>query len=645
MENTSKRRGRKKKGSCSLKGHKYWQKRLKYEDSEDTCSPELRKDYTRLTNDLYSIADTEDVVKPSCLRPTGSKKTLAEQYLQSPNEEIIGNRLVSMSKMAELINILYTNHSKLYPECPGDFYFPGNEEITQGICTTINLKCKLCDYKSSKVKMFEEIERSEGRSLGGRLAAKPNVQLTHFLSKCPISQSDIILLFASIECVAFSAKGLQKSINNCSSTWTLVNKLQIEENRDILKDLVARRTNKPEAEITEVSAQIDTSYSSPPKGRAMSQPANQCLTPMLENHTKKKMLIGLTCISKLCPLGNQCNRQHEGCGLNWEPSKPISNSETEAGRQMYLENLKSGIKIKEIVHDGVMPNSHARGMADAARQCHQEVPESQLCTIHLSRGLKRKAFSVKLSTELTGKDPKIKSEFIRKLALAIDKRCTCELVEAKKKFARNPEKFALFMESARLNILQCYTGNHTNCKVCSLACKHYSNPQMLPTYLPHSQYLVLNDADYNELQKIVDYKISPERVKSQRNLRHTNKVEAFHLRCLKATPKSKTCKRHYTARNNSAAHNASIGIGNSIIKFNEHTGSHLKSGGKAITTLNRITKRIIYFAQRQQTMKFKRSRKQHRERKLKAQRISRLSTSDGPLPCSSILSEHAYIAE
>jgi len=640
MEKVPKRPGRRKKQLSNLKGQKIWQKRLKINESGDDGNMDIYRDYSRMAGDVYDIADNDDLLKPCYLRPSASKKGLTELYFQSKEEEIIGNRLVSMAKMSILFNACNKGHRHMHPECPGEFLFPGSEEVTKGICTSVCLKCNTCNYRSNRMNMYEEINATQAEQ-HGRRAAKPNIQLTHFLSKSPISQSDILLLFASIDATCFSASGLQKSITQCSKTWTLANMEQMEENREILKDIVSRKEGRPTAEFTEVAAEIDTSYSSPPKGRAMSQPANQSLTPLLENNTKKKMLIGLTSISKLCSHGNGCNGHHEGCGRNWEPSKPISNSETDAGRQMYLENINSGIKITEIVHDGVMPNSHAKGMTQAAQQKNQDGPESQLCTIHLSRGLKRRAFNMKISNELAGPNLKIRKTFVRKLALAIDKRCTCELARAQKKFGEDPEKFKTFMEAARMNILQCYSGDHSSCKRSSLACKHQSEPDKLPTFLPHSQYLVLGDADQQELQKIVDYKISPSRVQSQRYMRHTNKVEAFHLRCLKSTPKTKTCKRHYAARNHSAAHNASIGIGNSILKLNEYTGSALKSGGKAITILHRVTKRVDYNAKRQKGLLFKQSRKRLRERRLKEERISRMSTSDGP-SCSSILSEHAY---
>ena len=165
-----------------------------------------------------------------------------------------------------------------------------------------------------------------------------------------------------------------------------------------------------------MSAEIDTSYSSPPKGRAMHQPANQSVTPLLESHTKKKLLIAM---SKLCSHGNSCNRQHSGCSINWSPMSPISNSESKAAHNLYLENRNGGINIIELIHDGVMPNSHAKGMINAAAQSNEDGPESQLCTVHLSQGLKRKAFNMQVSKDLTGKDPKGRKAFIQKLSMAM----------------------------------------------------------------------------------------------------------------------------------------------------------------------------------------------------------------------------------
>ena len=148
-----------------------------------------------------------------------NNKSMTESYLHGNHSEIMGNRMVSVSKMADLINHTFHGHVKFRPECPGKFVFPGQEEITCGICTALKLKCEICDYTSSSVKLYEEIPSNRP----GRNAAKPNVQLTHFLSKSAISQSDVQLLFASVEGTCLSSNALQKNINKYSDTWQTVN--------------------------------------------------------------------------------------------------------------------------------------------------------------------------------------------------------------------------------------------------------------------------------------------------------------------------------------------------------------------------------------------------------------------------------------
>ena len=82
MEKVPKRPGRKKKLKCNLKGHRFWKKRVKIDESEDGNSANLT-DYTRLTRDVYANADTEELLKPCYLRPSASRKELTEMYLHT----------------------------------------------------------------------------------------------------------------------------------------------------------------------------------------------------------------------------------------------------------------------------------------------------------------------------------------------------------------------------------------------------------------------------------------------------------------------------------------------------------------------------------------------------------------------------------
>lgn len=106
----------------------------------------------------------------------------------------------------------------------------------------------------------------------------------------------------------------------------------------------------------------------------------------------------------------------------------------------------------------------------------------------------------------------------------------------------------------------------------------------------------------------------------------TNRAEAMHLRVFKVMPKTKTCSRTFEGRAHCALHTDSVGIGNSVLALNEHSGSSLAKRSKAIAVLNRLQKRQEYFKSRQQSFHFKVRRNQLLHRALTKKRLSKLKT-------------------
>ena len=84
----------------------------------------------------------------------------------------------------------------------------------------------------------------------------------------------------------------------------------------------------------------------------MSQPATQCVTPLLENDTQKKMLLGTRAESQLCSHGPQCNRNHPGCGATMSNIVSLSGAETKSVEDIYNENLKKDLQISALTHYG-----------------------------------------------------------------------------------------------------------------------------------------------------------------------------------------------------------------------------------------------------------------------------------------------------
>jgi hypothetical protein len=591
--------------------------------------------YKRLQRNVYMEVNTpESNVTPSYLRPCWThENSRIEAYSLAPsdNTPICGNRLVNFGQLTKLLNTITSWHGKENPDCPGDFFFPSDKEVTHGLCTSVIVTCKLCNTSSSRIKLFEEVITNRR----GRRAGKMNIQLSNVLSKSSVSLKDMRLIFAGIDANAISESSLQKSINKNSVYWEAINEKQMAENRAQLKQIVLCRDGK-EAEMTKIGVEIDTSYASAPKGRAMYQPGHQSITPLLENETKNKMLIGLISKSQHCSCNPGTNPEHKGCTANLPQLVPMCRSEVCSAEEHYKRCMDDGLIISEVTHDGIDNSSHMKGMRNAANMFQQQPPESYMCTIHLSRGLKRKAFNITISQRMVGTtNADDRRRFITQLGMAVDQRCTAELFLAKKKFSGNNIKYTLFMEVCRKNIIDCLSGSHTGCNKYSLACTR--SPKSLPSH----QYLQMDQKDRSEVQKLIDYKLSAEKVWAQRKLRNTNAVEAFHLRMLKVTPKTKTCRRNYSARNHSAAHNASVGIGNSLIEINEGTSSALTKGGPAIKVFQQIEDRSKYFRARQASTNFRIQRRNLRLRKLKLKKLQTLSLQEGPLP-GEISNEHSY---
>ena len=599
-------------------------------------------DFSRLPQDVYEAADTRGPLTPSILRPRSPTRQIWDTYNCGESgrfDNISGNRLVNMSKMAEMISEFYRSHMLEHPGCDGDVFFPADEEMVLGLASKVVLKCKKCCFISNRYKLYEEIERQ------GPGTRKPtvNVQLAHYLSKSPISINDVRLLFGSIDSTVLSESAVMASIKCVAPVWEQANKRAIQNNRVLLQNILCRQGQAKDKPV-DVCAEADTSYATPPKGRSFSQPSKQSVTPLLENHTKSKMVIGLTSFNQHCPLGRRCDGREHKCPQTFPILKALDKSEAEAAKLQYIENATAGLQISDLTHDGTCSTSkHYQGMKTAAKTLNLQVPASSLCTVHLSRATKRKVFSASLTPELIGSSKAEESTGFRaQLGRAIDKRCALELRKAYNIAGAQDTIFYKCVESARTTILDCFSGNHSACPKSSNICTLKKDD--IPYHLPHSQYLHMAPTDRVELQKIIDHRLSHDKAKSQRHLRHTNKSESFHLRTLKATPKNKTCKRHYAARNHSAAHNASVGgCGNSILELNEITKSKVQKGSKSLKILKSIDDRAKYHAARQKAIDFKYQRKVNKLRELKLKQLRKRNVVDGTRD-SLVAQDHNYMA-
>ena len=185
--------------------------------------------------------------------------------------------------------------------------------------------------------------------------------------------------------------------------------------------------------------------------------------------------------------------------------------------------------------------------------------------------------------------------FKKSLARKIRNRCTRELQKARDANSVDEDFFAL-LGKVRQSIPMCFTGDHSLCRFSFVCTKKRRN----------STVLKLTKKDKKTFQSIIDYRLSSEKLQGQRTLLTTNKVEAFHNRTLRLSPKDKLYKATYPG----CCANAVIGDCKGIEMGILHTGEMMglsfsetvstKSNNLAVNRKNHIT--------RKQTLKAKVSR-------------------------------------
>ena len=477
--------------------------------------------YFRVSEAIQARAGTG-----TCLSPLRPHK---EKLMPST----CGNRVISIEKMTELINCCMKQHLRDHTA-----HMKVLKVKDLGLGATITLGCKFCNFRISQ-KLYEEAIHD---GIKGHRPAAPNVQLGAFMYKSPVSIADVRLLFAAIDCHPPSSTTLQKCANKFSKIYENLNKAQMTENCQLIQN----------CRNGHITALTDTVYNNPPKGRNMYQPATQCHTPMIEAETG--LILAQKTHSKLGPAANV------------EAGKPMDSCEGNAMAENLQAATSAGLSINTVISDGC---TKVNASLQQLKIC---VPERQDCIVHVSRRQRKMLHKCIFSEQLVGKPTDNNYNYVRAyIADRIVSRCSAELAIAKRRFGHSSSKFYKAVEQARENIVACLCGKHDHCKQKSMYCNGKPKAKL------SCPILNATHADIEAIQKVVDYKLSPESVQKQRSVMSTNKVEALHLRTLKVIPKSKLCVRNYDAKTQSAMHNHSVGTTRSLVLACEKMGAPIKS--------------------------------------------------------------------
>ncbi|KAI8507145.1 lens induction in camera-type eye [Branchiostoma belcheri] len=567
---------------------------------EDSPVEEIHRHIWSLARDKPGANQT-----PGRLRPEPADPTEMDKLVVATSHEMESlvreQRLFDVPLLMTLINNFLSHHSQENPNCSPHCAMPASGETQYGF-------------------VFEESLTSVRRVTAvpwqdqGAKACQKNVRFAVALTKLGIGVTGAKTLLSGMDIRTPSISTMQKLVNSVCDSMETILETSLEENRGKLRQVLKLRgTEVREGEPVKITAMTDGCYNNPCY-HGVSQRATQVTMPFFETETDENLLIHFKSANKLCQVGegrredgeeNPCPGHEGHCSSTFDPAEPIGNAERVLAKKAALDLLggQHPLVLSELeTYDTLKERYHALrgttadrdpGIRDgdarpSSSSTQGEGPSEERVlggdiweegvtvkkedyTVHVSRGQRKVVFKLQLISQVilgrplpsgykksAARDKKVR--FCHVLSHALSRRCQTELSQARALHPTEEDKFLNAVTEAKNNILDCFSGNHSKCKRVSFACKARPNdPSYKPRHLPWGQSLCMTPGDREELIKAIEYRLSPEMVKRQRNLRSINICEAHHLRTLKSLPKSRTQKRNMAGKAASAAHSAAVG--------------------------------------------------------------------------------------
>ncbi|XP_014662060.1 PREDICTED: uncharacterized protein LOC106805096 [Priapulus caudatus] len=198
-------------------------------------------------------------------------------------------RLVHLTKVENLWNSAIREHrtEEYASHCPEPDLKMCDEE-QRGLCWKMRLRCRNCDYASTKCKLYDDIP-SSGR---GAKAAAPNRGVHLGLQDTTIGPTKLRLLVASTNMPPPSRSGLQKNAATVSAETVQLTETDMSDLRKALKTINDLRGLDKESPI---NIQMDVRYNaiSIASRHKMGQSALQAIGLAIEDHTDDHKIIGM----------------------------------------------------------------------------------------------------------------------------------------------------------------------------------------------------------------------------------------------------------------------------------------------------------------------------------------------------------------
>jgi hypothetical protein len=543
------------------------------------------------------------------LRPTTEREERKHE-IDIMNENLI----VNVDRMLQLITHVHQI------ACKGS-KLSLNIDKRVGLCVHVSLKCAVCKYQSPTMPMSDLIhEQNKPGPPGGAL----NSQLILPVLKTKTGISDVANVLSCLNIRPPTTRSMQTKFNNMSQTATQLNEQQMSANQQCVKNITVLAGAEPMADV-----QFDVSYSSRPQGGC--EKATQSFGALIEHTTKRKLPLAIAIANKHCKIGGCA---HESCSKTFPTEQSIASTE-----RTLLQHTLAEVERQGIIDIDTITTDASAQEGKAVRDFYSgrvKKPKHYKCFIHRLRTLNNDVKKLDLKSIPKRNN---KTVYKQKLASSIRARVRQELINLKKK-KLSKQDFLSSGDAAVGNIVDCFSGQHENCRQVSSACiAHYDNYST--KNLPNGVHLELSKEDCKTIKDKIATKFDRNGLADMQELYNTNMCESLHSIVYSIAPKTTRYSRNFAGLCHSATHSRTVGAGQATLELAKATGIKVPHGCAMETELRKKDSRRKYHAKRKTSQSCKSSRYYSRKRKNNTKLFTDSLYSSGNVN-SDAASDHSY---
>lgn len=577
---------------------------------------------------IPKLVDCDGLVAPAhILRPAKREKsqTILQYNNEDEDEDPNSGQMLPLhkAKTEEMISAVYHEHSVKFPDCDlPDFKF---NERKVSICWKVQVQCKSCGYLSEVHKLYEEVDNGNP----GQKPCAPIYGMATAMLDSPVGVDRTRHILACTGIPPPGKTNMHKTLIKVGEKVETLSKDDMTERQNNLTKVNELRGMPSDAPIR---VSIDGRYNSHcMKTRYRpGQGASQMTGFAVEDHTDKKQIIAAFLDNKLCWIGAYLRGQgyevecpgHAGCTAT---SKDIDLpfSELNLGHELGKQLSLNGLLIKYATTDG--DGKSAQGLDEHYKSLNPMWEVLRLSDLtHLgaaqTRAVGRATFSKSMFADINGYENKKRAKQV--LSHDIGYRCGIEFTNLHKHCDGNVDVMSAKMGRLVETILDCYNGDHKNCRKYSYTCKGgqkfnwFSQSYQLKSFGYVGFDMSKHDREL--LQKIVNMKLGVSALKGTFLGTTTAICESYNSSLNAACPKNNKCSRTAKYRMYSTVHKLNNGPGKSAKAKLEYCGIKVKPGSETDKYLQSCEKNKMYQKEYSHRPEVKRQRSVSR-----AQRFSR----------------------